>query len=337
MIVKFINYSRLYTDYDLDDAVKSQLVCGKLILQDAVQSFERDFSRLCGKKYAVGVSNGTDAIYMALTAMGVGVGDEVITTDHTFKGTISAILHTGARPVTVDIDENGLMDLGQIKITSKTKAIVPVHLAGDSVNMKKLMEIASVPVIEDACQAIGAKGPGLGIMQCYSHYPAKTLGCLGDGGSITTDDEELANELKDMRNHYKDSNKDWGGNYRLDNIQAAVLVEKMKCLDRDILRRRIVAEAYNEYLRDLPIKLPRFTGARTFQDYIIRTKQRDELQDYLDKQGIQTLKNEYPFPAWEKLPKAKAYEKETLRLPCNPYLTDEQVDYVIEKINEFYV
>lgn len=347
MQIPFLDYRRLYTHYqdEMDAAIKATLLTGKLILQSDVEEFEKEFAKFLGVRHVVGLNSGTDAIHMALLAAGVGPGDEVITSAHTFKSTVGAILKTGADAVTVGIDERGLMDLDAMekKINKRTKAIIPVHLAGDVIDMVELKKRTyAIPIIEDACQGIGASWGGqmagtFGFAGAFSHYPAKTLGAYGDAGSLATNDAELAQEIKDMRNHYKDSNLDFGVNSRLDNLQAAVLIVKLRHLKQDIEARAKVAAVYDQELAGLPLGLPKQREGRTYQDYIIRTPWRNELHDYLAKYGVQTLKNEYPFHFdYEKPESAKKYEAETLRIPCNPYLTDDEVRQIVLEIKSFY-
>jgi len=339
--MKFLDFSKLYTEYpEVDQAVKLELVCGRQILSDALESFESNFAARLGKNFAVGVSSGTHAILASLRALGVGEGDQVITTDHTFKSTVGAIVDVGAKPVTVDIDEYGLIDIDEVEkaINPKVKAIIPVHIAGDVVDMSRLMDVAhSIPVIEDACQAVGALGVGWGVTQCYSHYPAKILGCYGDGGSVATDDEDIADYIRETRNHDKNDNEVWGYNERLDNIQAAVLNVKLDRLNEDVDKREKVAKRYNKAFKDIPAQTPRETLGRVYQDYILRTKQRDELYEYLKENDIETMKNEYPFIInWNKKPKTKEYEAETLRLPCNQFLTITEINNVITNVKNYF-
>ena len=211
--------------------------------------------------------------------------------------------------------------------------------------MKEIMKIAKeygLIVIEDACQALGAtqygsKAGSWGFTGCFSFYPAKILGAYGDAGAITTDDESLAKELKDMRNHYKYNPGKYGFNSRLDNLQAAILNVKIKYLPLFLKARQEIADIYDEALKDLPIKLPTKREGRVYQDYIIRTEKREELANYLKERGIETMRNNYHFP--NELPKPAGtikLENETLRLPCNPDLTKEEVEYVAEKVRAFY-
>lgn len=341
--MRFLDYSRLYTSYPgLDDIIKRTLVTGKLILQSDVESFEKRLAKWLGIKYVVGLNSGTDAILLAIKAI-VAPGKEIITSTHTFKSTIGSIVNAGCKPVLVDIDENGLMDLDEVarNINKNTGAIIPVHLTGDMVDMDKLLEIAGkIPVIEDACQALGATWGGqkagtFGVAGCFSFYPAKILGAFGDAGAMVTNFTSLKDDVSDARNHYKENNWDFGINSRLDNLQAAVLNEKLDFLDIDIAKRQTIANIYNHEFEGLPIKLPSQRAGRVWQDYVIKTQERDDLYDYLQAHDIETLKNEYPLS----VPKeaiADVYESETLRIPCNQFLLADEVNEVVEKIKKFY-
>lgn len=366
MTVNFVDYPRQHNKYK--DEIESAIlrVCNSRarILQNEVKTFEENLAKFVGTKFALGVANGTDALIMVLRYLkqkhNWQDGDEVISVGHTFHATIEAIVHNGLKPVLVDIGEDGMMDMWSLKnvATKKTKAIIPVHLMGDMVDMRELMNFSGgkgIVVLEDACQALGSelfgrKAGSWGIAGAFSFFPAKILGAYGDGGGITTNDEELYNEIKNMREHYKYSETPgFGFNSRLDELQAAILNVKLKYLPDMIKRRQEIADMYDAGLKDIrngtaatptgrllsPIKLPTKREGRVYQDYIIRTDNRDALADFLKENGIETLKNDYHFP----IPKPEGtvkLESETLRLPCNDVLEDHEIKYVIEKINEFY-
>jgi len=335
--MQFLDFSKLYTDYKgIDDAIKKELVCGKLILQEAVEVFESELAQYLGVKYVIGVNSGTDAILISLKVSGIGRGDEVITVSNTFIATIQVIVQLGAKPVLIDVGDDGLMDMEKFAYTfnlTKTKAVIPVHLSGAVANTEWLTQY-DIPMIEDACQAMGAKGVGKGELQCYSFYPAKILGCFGDGGAIATNDKRLADRVRSLRNHggvSKDIKKryEYGYNSRLDNIQAAVLSVKLKRLNKDLAKRKKVADMYNNAFKELPIGLPYNTKGRVWQDYIIRTKDRDKLEKYLTKNDIQTLgagmkpNHEHKGLGLEcSLPKTEEIIATSLRLPCNQFLTE---------------
>lgn len=353
MEVKFVDYQKQHAKYK--DEIESAIlrVCNSRarILQNEVKTFEENLAKFVGTKYALGVANGTDALFLVLRYLkqknGWQEGDEVITVGHTFHATVEAIVHNGLKPVLVDVGEDGMMWIpGVLKaITDKTRAIIPVHLMGDAVDLISLRaELGSkeIHILEDACQALGSNLPvsdikagAWGIAGAFSFFPAKILGCYGDGGGVTTNDEELYNEIKNMREHYKYSETPgYGFNSRLDELQAAILNVKIKYLPDMIKRRQEIADYYDAGLRG--VVLPTKRAGRVYQDYIIRTEKRDQLADWLKLNGIETLKNDYHFP----IPKPEAtikLEAETLRLPCNDVLTNEEINYVIEKINEFFI
>lgn len=312
---------------EIDAAITRVLVKGDLILREDVDLFEENLAKYVGTKYAVGLNSGTDAIFASLKALGIGRGDEVIVPALTFKATAGAVVSTGATPVLVDLDESW-----EKYVSMKTKAMIPAHIAGEVSEWWT----DDFPVIEDACQALGAVKP-MGITQCWSFYPAKILGAYGDAGGLTTNDKDIADEVRDMRNHYKGSNKAFGFNSRLDNIQAAILNVKFKYLPYTLMRRQEIADMYSERLKELPLKLPHQQEGRVWQDYIVVTERRDELYDFLKKEGIETMKNEYPFS--EEYPKpirSMVFEKQSLRLPINEVLTDVEIGSVIQKIHEFF-
>src|SRR3989344_4486177 len=261
--VPFVNYKLQYQNLkpEIDKTLQDVLERGDLILRSDVEEFEKSLADFLGVKYAVGVNSGTDALIFSLKAAGVKSGDEVITVSHTFFATIEAIVHNGARPVLVEVLEDYLMDTDKIEaaITPKTKAILPVHLNGRVCDMEKIMIIAkkhNLAVIEDAAQALGAKFQGkmagsFGKAGCFSFYPAKILGALGDAGAVTTNDEEVAKKIRLYRNHGQIKNQegevemtDYGWTSRLHNLQAAVLNVKFKYLPQWIERRKEIAKLY---------------------------------------------------------------------------------------------
>ncbi len=328
MNVRFFDPGKWYLQHkeEVDSTMQRVLADGDLILRGDVDKFEQNLAKFVGKKYAVGLNSGTDALYLSLWALGIGPGDEVILPSHTFVATAQVVHQLGATPVLVDMGE------GWEKYkTDKTKVIIPAHIAGDTLNW---LPTEDVVMIEDACQAIGAKGVGNGLAQCWSFYPAKILGCFGDAGAITTDDEGLYNEIMELRNHYKKDYSKWGINSRLDNLQAAVLNIKMKYLPDAIARREQIAKKYLKEL-DGVISLPHSIYDRVWQDFIVYTSKRDDLYNFLKEEGVETMKNEYPFPI-QKGPESLDYESCTLRLPINEVLEDDEVQYVIDSIKSFY-
>lgn len=329
MNVRFFDPAKAYLRIkaEIDGVMQDVLERGDLILRKDVEDFEKNLAIYVGAKYAVAVASGTDALILSLIAAGIKPGDEVMVSSYTFRATVEAVHHVGAIPVLYDLD-------GEIKIGPKTKAVIACHIAGE-VNMTpgfaETLKSQGVQLIEDACQAIGA-APIQGVTACYSFYPAKILGCYGDGGAIATNDPAIADELRKLRNHYKGDWSKYAYNSRLDNIQAAVLNVKIKYLPEDINRRKEIAETYDRLLKG--VGLPKVRTV--YQDYIITHPKRDELKSFLSGAGIETLENTYPFPeGLEKGTWTKAYEAMSLRIPCNPDLTDEEVAYVVGKINEY--
>lgn len=313
------------------------LSAGDLILRGDVEKFEKTLAEYVGTKYAVALNSCTDALYLALRGLGIGQGDEVLVPSRTFVASAQVIVQVGATPVYYDLD-------GELDITEKTKAIIPVHIEGEfDLHFDKILEVAkehNLYVIEDAAQALGAtkdgkKAGSFGIAGCFSFYPAKILGAFGDAGALTTNDDTLYEYVKGARNHFKGDEKDWGVNSRLDNLQAVILNLRFQDLESNLARRKEIAEIYDKELSELPIWLPIHSEGRVWQDYIIRTERRDELFAFLKEKGVETMKNNYPFPVG-KLPLAQKYEDETLRLPCNDNLTFQDISYVVEKIKEFY-
>lgn len=339
MKIRFFEPSKTYLKYK--DEVNSEfdrvLSAGDLILRGDVEKFEKTLASFVGTKYAVALNSCTDALYLALRGLKIGVGDEVLVPSRTFVASAQVIVQVGATPVYYDTD-------GEINFTEKTKAIIPVHIEGVfGADMEKLVEECNkrgIYIIEDAAQALGATQNGkmagsFGIAGCFSFYPAKILGAFGDAGALVTNDEDMYNYVKDARNHFKDDARDWGVNSRLDNLQAVILNIRIKDIYKMLARRQEIAEMYQEGLEDLLwLKLPPHIQGRVWQDYIVQTERRGELFQYLKDNGVETLKNNYPFPV-PKLPGAQKYEDETLRLPCNENLTNEEVYQVIELIKKF--
>lgn len=338
MPVRFFNPGFGYNKIkqEVDQEMQRVLSEGKLILQKDGEDFEKALAEFCGSKYAVALNSGTDALYLSLWAIGIQRGDEVLVPSHTFVATAQVVAQLGAIPVLYDMD----LKFTHL-ITEKTKAIIPAHIAGEiSGDMNELLEIAkthNLVVIEDACQALGAiqhgkKAGTFGLTGCFSFYPAKILGAYGDAGGLVTDDVELYNTIKELRNHCKGRTELWGINSRLDNIQAAVLNIKLKYLPQTLKIRQNIAEMYLNNLKG--VELPLNVEGRVWQDFIIQTQKRDELYGYLKAKGIETMKNEYPMPILKSM-QSVVYESETLRLPINENLTDEEVMEVINAINDF--
>jgi dTDP-4-amino-4,6-dideoxygalactose transaminase len=363
--VPFVNYPEHYRRIwdEVMGAISEVLTKGDLILRDQLRQFEQNMASFVGTKHAVGLNSGTDALFLSLKASGIGPGDEVITVAHTFVATIAVTVHCGAKPVLVDVGDDMNMDMDQVerKISSKTKAVIPVDLNGRLCGMAKLMAIADehgLIVIEDAAQALGAtldgKGAGsFGLTGCFSFYPAKILGSAGDAGLLTTDDAEIAEKVRLLRDHGQDRSTGeilyYGWNSRMDNLQAAILNVKLKHVSVWNARRRELASLYQKGLADLSdVKLPpppsdgRFFDV--YQNYVIRSQKRDQLVSYLRESGVEVLVS-WPKPVYHHkalglggfhLPKTEQISNEVLSLPMYPELSEEQVEYVIETIHNFY-
>ncbi|MHB8482599.1 MAG: DegT/DnrJ/EryC1/StrS family aminotransferase [Nitrospiria bacterium] len=337
------------------------------ILGPRVESFEQKVSQFLNVPYAVGVASGTDAILLALMAVGVQAGDEVITTPYTFFATGGSISRLGAVPVFVDIRRDTFnIDEKQIplKITSKTKAIIPVHLYGQASEMDNISRIGeknTIAVIEDAAQAIGAgykktKVGGIGTFGCFSFFPSKNLGGFGDGGMVTTRFPDLAEKIKSLRVHgslkryYHD---EIGCNSRLDTLQAAILEIKLKYLDQWTIKRQKNAALYEKLFEAVQLKefiqtpVTQPDTLHVYNQYVIRTKKRDELKTFLNGREIGT-EIYYPVPlhlqkCYEPLgykkgdfPESEKASDETLALPIYPELTEHQQAYVVENIKKFF-
>jgi len=343
------------------NAISDVLDSMELFLGKNVQGFEAEFAEYCGAQYAVGLGSGTEALHLALLACGIGPGDEVITVSHTFIATVEAICLTGATPVLVDIDpDTYTIDVSQIerKVTSNTKAIIPVHLYGQPADMDPILAIAekySLVVVEDACQAHGAeykeKRTGcLGDVGCFSFYFSKNLGAYGEAGICVTNKPEIARHLRMLRDHGSEEkyyHSVMGVNARLDEIQAAILRVKLRRLDEWNEARRSNAHLYSELLRDSPVVTPSEVeyARHVYHLYVIRTSQRNKLQEYLRERGIATGIH-YPVPihlqtAWrrgnhqtEGLPITERYAREILSLPMYPELTPDSIEYVAGAIRD---
>lgn len=338
----------------------------RFILGDNVKKLEEDVAKYSNVAYGIGCGNGSDAIHIALQAMGVGPGDEVITTAFTFFATGGAIVRAGATPVYVDIDPvtfNINPEKIEAAITENTKAIIPVHLYGQMADMERISEIAkkhNLGVVEDAAQAIGAKHNGksvgeLGSAATYSFFPTKNLGAYGDGGMLVTDDADIAEKSRVIRVHGskpKYYHHVLGYNSRLDELQAAVLNVKFPHLDRWSDLRRDKASTYTSLLKeklgDLVVTPVEKEGNHhVFHQYTLRVENRDELQNYLKEQGVATMVY-YPLPLHIQpvfadlgykegdLPETEKAAREAISLPMFPELKTEQQEYVVAKIAEFY-
>jgi len=371
-MVPFVDLTRQHRriEKEILSATKKVYEKGRFILGEEVLAFEKEFARYCGVRHGVGVGSGTDALFLALKAAGIGEGDGVVTVANSFIATALAISFTGAKPLFVDIDPGTYtMDPDKLELFlkrekakkggRKIKAILPVHLYGHPAEMDSIMEIADrygLIVIEDACQAHGAKYGGrrvgsFGALSCFSHYPTKNLGGYGDGGMVVTDHKKYAEKIRLLRSYGEKKRYHHvlkGGNSRLDELQAAMLRVKLKYLDQWNEERRRSAKIYTEALAPLGVVCPlEMTAARhVYHLYVIRTKKRDALQAFLKKRGIETLIH-YPRPIhlqkaygeleYRKgdLPLTKQSSRKILSLPFFPGMTPSEMKEVAEAIQCF--
>ena len=349
---------------EIDGAIAQVLRHTQFINGPEVAEFEGEFARLCSAEYAVGTGNGTDALRLALQALEIGPGDDVVTTTNTFIATAEAISSVGATPVFVDVDPDHYNMTGAVfeaAITSKTRAVIPVHMYGQPAPMDEIMETASrygIRVIEDAAQAHGAEYAGRrlggwGDIGCFSFYPAKNLGAYGDAGAVVTSDEALADSVRMLRDHGRTDkyiHEFIGSNSRLDTLQAAILRVKLRHLERWNRRRRIVAEMYSASLGEFSrIKLPKEIagGCHVYHLYVIQTDRRDALRQHLSEHGIGTGIH-YPVPlhlqpAYRDLgygngdfPVAEHVADRILSLPMYPELSDEAVAETVASVATFH-
>lgn len=346
-------------------AIEKVVGSSHFILGPNVAALEKTIAELCNAKFAVGVASGTDALHLALRALGVAPGDEVVTSPFTFVATIEVIYYIGAKPVFADIDPvtfNIDPKKVEAKITPKTKAILPVHLYGQSADMDPLVALAkqhNLKIVEDCCQAIGAKYKGrpvgsIGDAGGFSFFPTKNLGCFGDGGVITTNSEVAAEESKVYRGHGSKTTYMYdliGYNSRLDEIQAAILLVRLKYLQAWAEKRRKNAAFYNKELRgikEIVCPIEKEGNYHVFNQYTIRIKQRNELQQFLKEKGVGSaiyyplslhLHKAYAGLGYERgdLPESEKAEAEVLSLPIFPELTDSELQEVAAAVKAFYV
>jgi dTDP-4-amino-4,6-dideoxygalactose transaminase len=351
---------KVYVD-ELLVEIRDVIESGMFMLGDRVAEFERRFAELCGVKYAVGVGNGTDAIILAFKALGIGIGDEVITAPNSFLASASAIAMVGATPVFADVRTDMNIDPEAIEraITPKTRAILPVHLTGRTADMTAINAIADthhLHVVEDAAQAVGASLNGrqagsLGDIGCFSLHPLKNLTAIGDGGIMTTDNEEVLEYLVKARNHglvNRDETEFWGPNSRLDALQAAILNVKLQYLDVETDSRlqnvAFYQEALNEVV-DVPVDLPEQKAV--YQTFMIQAERRDELHAYLLERGIDA-KVHYPVPIHLQpaasylghvpgdFPVTERLSETIMSLPVHPQLSTKHLEHTADRIREFY-
>jgi len=369
--IDFINsgYRRYYAKHrkEILNAIDKCFKFGDFTLRAEVRKFEENLCKFTGAKYAVGVNSGTDALKLSYKVLGTKPRDEIITVGHVFIAPIEEIVHLGAKPILVDVGEDGLMDTSLIRnaITKNTVGIVPVHLSGKVCDMTEIKRIAKeydLWVVEDTCQALGAyhknKMAGtIGDTGCFSFISPKTLGGAGDAGGVITNNKKLYETLFLLRNHWNITQgalhgcqpktpkiMGWGYNSRLDNIQAAVLNIKFKYYPDMLKRRREIGMMYNKGLDGLPIELPIQQPKQIYQEYIIGVPNMWEFQQYMTSQGIELLIRDvtpnHLLPGYElehfKLPVTEQLAKSAVRLPTYPELTNQEVAKIIKTIKQFY-
>jgi dTDP-4-amino-4,6-dideoxygalactose transaminase len=364
-MIRFDNFKIQYAAIkeEIDAAIQRVLDSGWFILGKELEAFEQEFSDYIGCEFCVGVASGTDAIALALMAVGVGQGDEVITTDMTAFPTIAGIMQAGAVPVVADIGyDDGLLDVTGIErqITPRTRAIVPVHLYGQSCDMDPVCRLAGqygLKVVEDCAQSVGAgygtkKTGSIGDAAAFSFYPTKNLGAYGDAGAVTTGDAAVYKKLLHLRNYGQ--NKRYyhdqpGFNSRLDEMQAAVLRTKLKYLERWNKARREHAHYYRQHLDTDKVAClaENFYGAPVYHLFVIKTAERDSMMEHLQAHGIQTLIH-YPVPIHQQkgfpanpvnegssFPNAERFAGEILSIPIYPELGREQLEAIVRAVEEF--
>ncbi|MFA4851863.1 MAG: DegT/DnrJ/EryC1/StrS family aminotransferase [Bacteroidales bacterium] len=362
--VRFVEPAKLYRMIkdELDAAYFDVMSKGELIDRSHLKSFEANLAKFVGTKYAIGLNSGYDSLHLSLRAAGIGQGDEVIVPAHTFVASCSAIVNVGATPVLVDVARDFNIDVNKIEevITKKTKAIIPVHLSGWMADMPEIIKLAekyNLAVIEDACQSLGSsingKGAGAwGLTGCFSFYPFKILGGYGDGGAITTNNEEIAIYARRMRFNGEDRET---GEYHghgftclLDNLQAAFLDIKLRYMPEWIKRRKQIANKYREAVSNISdLLLPHYdkTGFdHVYQNYTIRSKQGNDFSEYLKNNGVEVLTQfRKPYYKHEALkltdrgfPETEALSREVCSLPMNVEIDDDEIEYIIKVVRAFY-
>jgi dTDP-4-amino-4,6-dideoxygalactose transaminase len=337
---------------------------GAFILQNETKEFEARIADFIGARHAIGTGNATDALELSLKAAGIGPGDEVIVPSHTFVASAASIHNIGAIPVLADCDDDHLIDPASVEqlVNARTKAIMPVQLNGRVADMDRLQEIATryrLLIIEDSSQGLGARFKGrcagtFGIAGVFSFYPAKVLGCFGDGGMVVTNDDALAAKIRLMRDHGRGAHGGgvelWGRNSRLDNFHATVMLVKLDAYPAEITRRRELAARYHAGLKNIPqLLLPPPPDSSSkhfdiFQNYEVEAENRDALRQHLEASGVKTIiqwggSAIHQFPALGfdcQLPRTELLFRRCFLLPMNTSLTDTEVDYITAQIRAFY-
>ena len=363
LMIKFLDLKKINERFrgELDAATKRVLDSGWYLLGKECETFEGEFAAYCGVKHCIGCANGLDALKLIIQAYGIGLGDEVIAPANTYIASLISISANGATPVLVEPDPETCLinpDLIERAVTPRTKAMMVVHLYGRVVEMTKVWEVArkyGLKVIEDSAQSHGAMFGGkrcgdLGDASGFSFYPGKNLGCLGDGGAVTTNDDALAVKIRALRNYGSDVKYHFpyrGTNSRLDEIQAAWLRVKLPKLDDDNQRRREIAKRYLAEIKNPLLRLPtmpRDELQHVWHVFTVFCDRRDELRDYLSENGVQTVIH-YPIPPhrqpayteWHdlELPITEEIHKSELSLPIGPTLTGEEISSIVNLMNGF--
>ena len=364
-MLKFLDLEKINNRFrdEINSRIAKILDKGWYLQGEENEIFTKNFAKYCGTKHCIGVANGLDALNLIIKAMGFGVGDEIIVPSNTYIASILAITQNGCTPVLVEPDINTYNinpNLIEEKITSKTKAIMVVHLYGQAVQMEKIWQLAkkyNLKVIEDSAQAHGAgvnvegeikRVGNLSDASGFSFYPGKNLGCMGDGGAVTTNDDELAKKIKAIANYGSDRKYHHiykGVNSRLDEIQAAILDIKLKYLDEDNNKRREISKYYRENIKNPKIILPKTynENSHVWHVFAVRTQKRDEFQQYLSDNQIQTIIH-YPTPPhkqpayseWNDLsyPISEEIHNTIISLPISPVMTDCEIEKVVEVTNK---
>ena len=365
MNIPFFNYPALFArdEAALMPIINDVLRRGAYIMQRDLLQFEEGLGRYLGVKHVIGVADGTIALVMALRAAGISEGDEVIVPSHTFVASVASVHHAGGTPVLADCGPDHLIDAADVeqKITSKTRAIMPVQLNGRTANMDRILELCKqhdLKIVEDSAQALGSMFRGqfagtFGVAGTCSFYPSKTLGCFGDGGAVFTNDDETADLIRLYRDHGRNADGEivqWGYNSRLDNLQAAILNFKLANYNDEISRRREIASIYSEQLDGLPGFVPPPSPASDplhfdiYQNYEVESDRRDDLRAYLDAEGVKTIiqwggKTVHQYRALHlnaDLPNTEMLTRRFFLLPMNTSLSNDEVSYICDRIRRFY-
>jgi dTDP-4-amino-4,6-dideoxygalactose transaminase len=364
--IPFFNYPALFASHEeeLTRLLREVMGRGAYILQKDLTEFETNLAAFLGVKHAIGVADGTNALQLALLAIGVGPGDEVIVPAHTYIASAAAVHFVGARPILCECGPDHLIDPRSARalLTPRTRVIMPVQLNGRTADMDAVMQLArehGLQVVEDAAQALGSRfrngfAGTFGAAGTFSFYPAKVLGCFGDGGGLVTNDDSIAERVRLLRDHGRNAEGEvvaWGTNSRLDNLQAAVLNFKLKSFAQDLQRRRQLARLYDAGLREVrELVLPPGPDSDPqhhdiYQNYEIEAERRDELKQHLERQGARTIvqfggKAVHQFAGLGfdgvKLPYTERLYQRLLLLPMNTTLSDDDVHYIVAQIKRFY-